>query len=322
MLKVGCSDVESYAFYKQYIRSKKNNVKFNQLSKEEQEELIKRTQSGDEESREQLILSNLNLVIYIVELYYSAQDEKTKEDIFQLGMEGLIIGINNIIKYDSKKFSLSTWLSYYIRRTILTQINKLNYDTTVCPDTLRRVKAYQKLLETRESNGEEVTDEEAMKCLNISSERLKTIKQFLNRSVIILGQIIDFNEDKSIILPSENRFEEERINTLEISGEIMLTVLSAMAQQESENISSHVKLGLQMKQKRGELIGYNGCLGYVYDKDTKEISINYEEAEIVRYIFERYCQGVGCTTIAKELTNMKYKTPTGKKKCSVFNFYR
>ena len=58
-----------------------------------------------------------------------------------------------------------------------------------------------------------------------------------------------------------------------------------------------------MKQKRGELIGYNGCLGYVYDKDTKKISINYEEAEIVRYIFERYCQGVGCTTIAKELTN-------------------
>ena len=113
---------------------------------------------------------------------------------------------------------------------------------------------------------------------------------------------------------STEKEEQIRINTLEISGEIMLTVLSAMAQQESENISSHVKLGLQMKQKRGELIGYNGCLGYVYDKDTKEISINYEEAEIVRYIFERYCQGVGCTTIAKELTNMKYKTPTGKKK--------
>ena len=109
-------------------------------------------------------------------------------------------------------------------------------------------------------------------------------------------------------------FEEERINTLEISGEIMLTVLGAMAQQESENISSHVKLGLQMKLKRGELIGYNGCLGYVYDKESKQISVNYEEAEIVRYIFERYCQGVGCTTIAKELTSMKYTTPTGKEK--------
>ena len=94
----------------------------------------------------------------------------------------------------------------------------------------------------------------------------------------------------------------------------MLTVMSAMAQQESENISSHVKLGLQMKLKRGELIGYNGCLGYVYDKESKQILVNYEEAEIVRYIFERYCQGVGCTTIAKELTSMKYTTPTGKKK--------
>ncbi len=109
-------------------------------------------------------------------------------------------------------------------------------------------------------------------------------------------------------------FEEEHINTLELSGEIMLTVMSAMAQQESENISSHVKLGLQMKLKRGELIGYNGCLGYVYDKESKQILVNYEEAEIVRYIFERYCQGVGCTTIAKELTSMKYTTPTGKKK--------
>ncbi len=39
-------------------------------------------------------------------------------------------------------------------------------------------------------------------------------------------------------------FEEEHINTLELSGEIMLTVMSVMAQQESENISSHVKLGL------------------------------------------------------------------------------
>ena len=91
-------------------------------------------------------------------------------------------------------------------------------------------------------------------------------------------------------------FEEERINTLEISGEIMLTVLSAMAQQESENISSHVKLGLQMKLKRGELIGYNGCLGYVYDKESKQISVNYEEAEIViRKILSRsrlhnYCK--------------------------------
>ena len=136
----------------------------------------------------------------------------------------------------------------------------------------------------------------------------KSISRF-GRNTVDTLKYVRLLKEKGITI----YFEEENINTLELSGEVMLTVMSAMAQQESENISSHVKLGLQMKQKRGELIGYNGCLGYVYDKETKKISVNYQEAEIVRYIFERYCQGVGCTTIAKELTAMKYKTPTGKK---------
>lgn len=106
-------------------------------------------------------------------------------------------------------------------------------------------------------------------------------------------------------------FEEENINTLEMAGELLLTILSSVAQQESETISSHVKLGLKMKQQRGELIGYNGCLGYTYDKKSKSISINEEEAEIVRYIFNRYAQGIGSSIIDKELTNMKYQTPKG-----------
>ena len=137
----------------------------------------------------------------------------------------------------------------------------------------------------------------------------KSISRF-GRNIFDTLKYVRLLKEKGITI----YFEEEHINTLELSGEIMLTVMSAMAQQESENISSHVKLGLQMKLKRGELIGYNGCLGYVYDKESKQILVNYEEAEIVRYIFERYCQGVGCTTIAKELTSMKYTTPTGKKK--------
>ena len=76
-------------------------------------------------------------------------------------------------------------------------------------------------------------------------------------------------------------------------------------------IDCNFKLGLKMKQQRGELIGYNGCLGYNYNKENKSISINHEEAEIIRYIFNRYAQGVGSRIIAKELTNMKYQTPKG-----------
>lgn len=53
-------------------------------------------------------------------------------------------------------------------------------------------------------------------------------------------------------------FEDENINTLTMDGELLLTVLSSVAQQEVENTSSNVKKGLKMKMKRGELVGYNG----------------------------------------------------------------
>ena len=65
--------------------------------------------------------------------------------------------------------------------------------------------------------------------------------------------------------------KEENINTLETAGELLLTTLSAVAQQESENISEHVKLGLQIKMNRGELVGFNSCYGYKYNSENKEL---------------------------------------------------
>lgn len=66
-----------------------------------------------------------------------------------------------------------------------------------------------------------------------------------------------------------------------------------------------------MKMKRGEMVGYNGCLGYDYDPKGKSISINNEESEIVKYIFERYVEGSGCFVIAKELEKLGHKTKKG-----------
>ncbi len=134
----------------------------------------------------------------------------------------------------------------------------------------------------------------------------KSISRFARNTLDTLKYVRMLKEKNVAIL-----FEEENINTLEMAGELLLTILSSVAQQESETISSHVKLGLKMKQQRGELIGYNGCLGYTYDKENKSISINQEEAEIVKYIFNRYAQGMGSSIIARELTNMKYLTPKG-----------
>ena len=134
----------------------------------------------------------------------------------------------------------------------------------------------------------------------------KSISRFARNTLDTLKYVRMLREKNIAIL-----FEEENLNTTTGAGELMLTILSAMAQQESENISSHVLLGLKMKKDRGELIGYNGCYGYNYNIETKEITINEEEASIVRYMFERYVEGIGSSTIAKELTAKGIKTPKG-----------
>lgn len=63
--------------------------------------------------------------------------------------------------------------------------------------------------------------------------------------------------------------------------------------------------------ERGELVGFQGCLGYDYDVETKQISINKKESKIVRYIFERYLEGIGGKVIARELDELGYKSPRG-----------
>ncbi|HEK9030904.1 TPA: recombinase family protein, partial [Clostridioides difficile] len=93
-----------------------------------------------------------------------------------------------------------------------------------------------------------------------------------------------------------------------MDGELLLVVLSSVAQQEVENISANVKKGLKMKMKRGELVGFQGCIGYDYHPEDKTITVNQEEAEIVRYIFNRYVDGAGGSVIGQELESLGYKT--------------
>lgn len=106
-------------------------------------------------------------------------------------------------------------------------------------------------------------------------------------------------------------FEKENINTLYMNGELLLTIMSSLAQQEVESLSANVKMGLKMKMKRGEMIGFNGCLGYDYNPDDKSLSVNEEEADIVRFIYDMYIQGYGITTIAKRLIELGKKNKKG-----------
>ena len=131
----------------------------------------------------------------------------------------------------------------------------------------------------------------------------KSISRFARNTVDTLNYVRQLKEVKVAVF-----FEEENINTLSMDGELLLTILSSVAQQEVYNTSGHVKKGLRMKLERSEMIGSNRCLGYDYNKDTKSISINSEEAKIVKHIFTLASEGYGSYSIARQLKALGYKT--------------
>lgn len=134
----------------------------------------------------------------------------------------------------------------------------------------------------------------------------KSISRFARNTVDTLNHV-RMLRDKNIAV----FFEKENINTLDMNGELLLTIMSSLSQQEVESLSQNVKMGLKMKMKRGEMVGFNGCYGYDYDKETKTICINEEEAEVVRMIYDMYLQGYGTTTIAKRLMELGIKNKRG-----------
>ena len=107
-------------------------------------------------------------------------------------------------------------------------------------------------------------------------------------------------------------FEKENINTSTMTSEMMLTVLSAFAQAESESISKNVKWGIRRGYKQGKFtFQYSNMLGYQKGKDGHP-QIIPEEAEIIQLIYFSYLDGKSLGSIADLLNEKQIPTPSGK----------
>ena len=106
-------------------------------------------------------------------------------------------------------------------------------------------------------------------------------------------------------------FEKENINTMDSKGEVLLTIMASLAQQESQSLSQNVKLGLQYRYQRGEVqINCNHFLGYAKD-ENKHMVIVPEEAEIVKRIYREYLECASMLKIARNLTADGLKNGAG-----------
>lgn len=138
----------------------------------------------------------------------------------------------------------------------------------------------------------------------------KSISRFARNTTIMLEKV---RELKNIGV--EVRFEKENINTLSGDGELMLTVLSSFAEEESRSVSENVKWRYRKKFENGEMYIQTGrFLGY--DKgENGGLVINLEEAEIVKRIYAEYLAGNGVFRIAKLLNIEEVPTVIGSRWC-------
>ena len=109
-------------------------------------------------------------------------------------------------------------------------------------------------------------------------------------------------------------FEKENINTMDSKGEVLLTIMASLAQQESQSLSQNVKLGLQYRYQQGLVqVNHNRFLGYTKDEEGRLV-IEPEEAEVVKRIYREYLEGASLAQIGKSLEADGILTAAGKEK--------
>ena len=140
---------------------------------------------------------------------------------------------------------------------------------------------------------------------------VKSISRFARNTVDALNYIRELKD-----LGISVYFESENIDTLTPGGEVLLTILAAMAEQESRTISSNIKWAYQRKFQNGDIVLNTGLmLGYRKvgkDDDGHDVyEIVEEETEIVRRIYREFIAGYSITQIGKRLKADGLKTKLG-----------
>src|SRR5574344_1324489 len=135
----------------------------------------------------------------------------------------------------------------------------------------------------------------------------KSISRFARNTLDCLKYIRQLKEKNVPVF-----FEKENINTMDSKGEVLLTIMASLAQQESESLSKNVKMGMQFRFQKGEVqVNHNRFMGYTKDEEGHLI-IEPAEAEIVKRIYREYLQGASLKQIGDGLMEDGILTAAGK----------
>ena len=139
----------------------------------------------------------------------------------------------------------------------------------------------------------------------------KSVSRFARNTVDSLTTVRKLKEHGTEIY-----FEKEQIFTFDSKGELLITIMSSLAQEESRSISENVTWGQRKRFADGKVsMPYKQFLGYEKGEDGAPV-INEEEAAIVRLIYRLFLEGKTPAGICRYLEQQDIPTPSGKQKWS------
>ncbi len=137
----------------------------------------------------------------------------------------------------------------------------------------------------------------------------KSVSRFARNTVDSLSTIRKLKEHGTEVF-----FEKENIWTFDSKGELLITIMSSIAQEESRSISENVTWGHRKRFADGKVsVAYSHFIGYDKGPDGNLV-INPEEAKTVLLIYAEFLSGLSFRAIADKLTKMGINSPTGKPK--------
>lgn len=124
----------------------------------------------------------------------------------------------------------------------------------------------------------------------------KSISRFARNTLDCLKFIRQLKEKEIPVY-----FEKESINTMDAKGEVLLTIMASLAQQESQSMSQNIRLGIQYRFQQGKMqVNFSRFLGYTRDEEGRCVIVP-EEAKTVKRIFREYLEGASLVEICRGL---------------------
>ena len=140
----------------------------------------------------------------------------------------------------------------------------------------------------------------------------KSISRFARNTLDCLNYVRELKELGIGIV-----FEKENIDTMDSKGEVLLTILSSLAQDESRSISENCTWGIRRRFEQGKhKMSTKRFLGYDYD-ENENLVVNRQQAKIVVRLYEEFLSGKTVDYIARIFTAEKLKNWDGK--CNWFS---